>query len=73
MRARGRLDSHRFLAFFMAFGFVHFVGRVSSRQPPVTQTVGQRNHQSIRNNKGTFEMTRRITSYEAGYGITELP
>jgi hypothetical protein len=24
MRARGRLDSHRFLAFFVALGFVRF-------------------------------------------------
>jgi hypothetical protein len=26
MRARGRLDSHRFLAFFVALGFFRFVG-----------------------------------------------
>ena len=27
MRARGRLDSHRFLAFFVALGFIRFVGK----------------------------------------------
>ena len=33
-RARGRLDSHRQISFFMALGFVRFVGesRPSSRQ-----------------------------------------
>jgi len=34
MRARGRLDSHRFLAFFVALGFACFVGesRPASRR-----------------------------------------
>ena len=34
MRARGRLDSLRFLALFMALGFIHFVSesRPSSRR-----------------------------------------
>jgi hypothetical protein len=40
-RARGRLDSHRQIGFFVALGFVRFVERVSSLQPPVTRAVGQ--------------------------------
>ena len=39
MRARGRLDSHRFLAFFVALEFCPFRERISSRQPPVTRAV----------------------------------
>jgi hypothetical protein len=39
MRARGRLDSHRQNGFFRSFGFCPFRERISSRQPPVTQTV----------------------------------
>jgi hypothetical protein len=39
MRARGRLDSHRFLALFVTLGFIRFVGESTSRQPPVPITA----------------------------------
>ena len=38
-RARGRLDSHRQIGFFVALGLDRFVGGTTSLQPPVTRAV----------------------------------